>query len=607
METAVDSTLLAVDDYGSDRLEDTAENESDDAWLIEATESTDRTAVEHLLDTIAFSDWHFYSSFTDIISNPGNVLPLHLRQDVQLLRPSDASFPVFSADLGNYVGYREYQWENDLPNLKTICDEQQSLIILLDSQSALSPSENTNMLLHLAANQPTVIVFFGDQLPEFLQHISLPVLHAPDDSKTAQAMAVQVIFGGQEVSIAGRTGMDALILGHAPPEAVGIKREKLADIERYVRRAIRRKAIPGCQVLVAKSGKIIYDKTFGYHTYEKELPVQPQDVYDLASLTKAAATTLAMMQLYDESRIDLAMRVKDYLPEYNSTGLRYLRLRHLLAHHTGLQANLPIAHWLRQDDLFQQSSSASHLTAVSRDLYLKNGVSDGLLEELKEVRTARRPFYRYSDVNFILLQQLIERLGGLPLDQYLDRYIYDRMGLRQLQFKPGLAMSEQQIVPTERDRKWRRQLVQGEVHDESALLLGGVAGHAGLFSNARDLAALFQMLLNEGHYGGDQFFQTGTVAQFIKRNGYNYRAFGFDRLAGHSKKLLRYGASKATFGHTGFTGTCVWADPENDLIFIFLSNRIHPNKYNNRLQKMGLRERIHKIVYKSLDTYKEEV
>ena len=149
--------------------------------------------------------------------------------------------------------------------------------------------------------------------------------------------------------------------------------------------------------------------------------------------------------------------------------------------------------------------------------------------------------------------------------------------------------------------------MRGEVHDESATLLGGVGGHAGLFGNARDLAALFQMLIQDGTYAGDRYLQAQTIKEFTKRNGYNYRAFGFDRLAGHSKSLRRYGASDNTFGHTGFTGTCVWADPEEDLIFIFLSNRIYPDKYNNKLQKLGLRERIHKIVYQSLDSFRQDV
>jgi CubicO group peptidase (beta-lactamase class C family) len=303
----------------------------------------------------------------------------------------------------------------------------------------------------------------------------------------------------------------------------------------------------------------------------------------------------------------LSERLDAYLPAYQKSGLKYLRLRHLLAHQTGLQANLPIAQWLRKDDLFQTVKSEGYLTAIGKDFYIKNGVREDLLEELEQVRTPRRPFYRYSDVNFLLLQQVVEEVSGQPLDNYLQQYFYDRMGLHRLQFRPGLQIPEEEIVPTEKDKKWRKQVVRGEVHDESALLLGGVAGHAGLFSNARDLAVVFQMLLNQGNYGGQQYLQPATIDKFTSRNGYNYRGFGFDRLAGHSKSLQAYGASKETFGHTGFTGTCVWADPDNDLVFIFLSNRIYPDKYNNKLQKLGLREHIHKVIYQSLGSFQEEV
>lgn len=599
------AALELVDDYGLDRLEEIADEE----WLpaVEVGSVGSGPKADHLLDTISFEEWEFYANGSQVQQNPGALLPLSTKTEVQVLRNTADVYPAFAASLGELVAFREYEWSSELPQLPLDCEQPATTLVLLDEQALADWRALLPQWLALGADHPTALVYFGSELPEILAQWPFPVLQMLDASATAQAMAVQMLYAGQDTYYNEKGWLAAHRLGHAPPEAVGIERERLNRIDRYVERAIRRKAIPGCQVLVAKSGQIVYDKTFGYHTYEKEQAVDHQSVYDLASLTKAAATTLGVMHLYETGQVDLAERLREYLPEYQKTGLRYLRIRHLLAHHTGLQANLPIAHWLRQDDLFQTTPSEDYPLAVSSDFYLKQGVREQLLSEVKKVRTARRQFFRYSDVNFILLQQVVEQVSGRVMDEFLNSEFYQPLGLQRLRFRPGKDLPYAEIVPTEHDKRWRNQVVQGEVHDESAALLGGVAGHAGLFSNARDLAVLFQMLINDGSYAGDQYFQAETVAQFTKRNGYNYRAYGFDRLAGHSKSLRYYGASNNTFGHTGFTGTCVWADPEEDLIFIFLSNRIHPYKHNQKLQKLGLRERIHKIIYQSLDSFEEEV
>lgn len=597
-------TTAFLDDYGYDRLSDAAEEEWLNAFDDEPT--TSNPGFDHLLDTISFAEWEYYSNTGQVVQNPGHLLPFSAQQEIHLLRSAAEDFSVFRTGLEEMTPSREFVWESTLPDLPLLCREQIPLVVLLDDKSMPQWQSQIPGLLQFSRDQAVAVVYFGADLPAVLLDQPFSLLHLPDQRETAQAMAVQMLFGGQDTYYAQKGWLAATRLGHAPPEAVGVDRSKLQRIDRYVERAIRRKAIPGCQVLVAKSGKIIYDKSFGYFTYDKEQRVNHQSIYDLASLTKAAATTLGVMDLYEAGEVDLAARIKDYLPQYQKYGLKHLRIRHLLAHQTGLQANLPIAHWLRQKDVFQSEASADYPLAISSDFYLRNNVRETLLEEMKKVRTARRPFFRYSDVNFILLQQVIEETSGMALDDYLRLNFYDPMGLRRLRYRAGLVFPKSEIVPTEHDKRWRAEVVQGVVHDESAVLMGGVAGHAGLFGNARDLAGLFQMFLQDGTYGGRQYLEAKTIEQFIRRNGYNYRAFGFDRLAGHSKSLKYYGASNDTFGHTGFTGTCVWADPEEDLIFIFLSNRIHPYKYNNKLQKLGLRERIHKIVYQCLGSFQEE-
>ncbi|MEM1215745.1 MAG: serine hydrolase [Bacteroidota bacterium] len=604
-ETTPTDSLTSVDEYGLDRLEEL----SDEQWLPEvavSAESSMRVAT-HVLDTVNWQEWSYYANGMRLLGNPGRLLPLHPGYNVQLLRPTGVPLVTFASNLGREVDFRESTYGPDLPTVSPNCTREEPLVMLVTEAEVAWLQQHTISVQQWYRELPTVLIYFGETLPKTLRQAPVPVLHLPDATATAQALAVQALFGAADLAMQDGEVLAATRLGHAPPEIAQIDRSQLDRIDRYVQRAIRKRAIPGCQVLVAKNGKIVYDKTFGYHTYKKEQAVRPTDVYDLASITKAAGTTLGLMRLYEQGEISFNARLRDYLDVYDRSGLKYLKLKYLLAHHTGLQSNLPIARWLRQPDLFTVEKHEDHLVALGKDVFLKNGVREEVLAEMPRVKIPRRGYFRYSDVNFLLLQQVIEAKSQQSLDDYLTQHFYEPLGLRRLQYRPGLRLPEQEIVPTERDQKWRKQLVHGEVHDESALLLGGVAGHAGLFGNARDVATVFQLLLNGGEYGERTFLNSKTIDRFTRRNGYNYRASGFDRLVGHSKSLRYYGASEATFGHTGFTGTCVWADPENDLVFVFLSNRIHPNKYNTKLQKLGLRERLHKIVYQSLGTFGEEV
>lgn len=606
---AVDSTMHSsyTEEYGFDRLEE--EQEENIEW---SREELIVSSAATIFDTLSFTDWLSHAQAVHLVKNPSGLWPLTTQSKVQVLLEDAADKDLFVSQLSRELQLKKQTYQ-DLKHKRTFFSDDQrctddALIYVVDDalyQTWSQEVETLTKLYELAKTRSVLLLYFGENCPEEFARWPISILQIKHSDALGQSMAAQAVLGSQDV-FQNNEKIEASRLGYASAESVGINPEKLKDIDKWVNRAIRRRAIPGCQVLVAKGGKIVYDKAFGYHTYSKEQEVATDDVYDIASITKAAATTLAVMKLEEQGQLDLKDRIKDYLPDYKRSGVAYLRLRHLLSHHSGLQSNLPIARYLNQKDVFTTSEQTDYSLALDKDFYLKSGVRESLLASLKKVRSPRRGFYRYSDVNFILLQQLIEQQAAMPLDDYLYQNFYHNLGLQNLQFRPGLAINENRIVPTEKDKRWRKKLVQGEVHDESAALLGGVAGHAGLFSNAKDLAVLFQMLLNEGRYADKQYLAPNTIEKFIERNGYNYRAMGFDRLAGHSKNLRYYGASLKTFGHTGFTGTCVWADPDNDLIFIFLSNRVHPYKHNDKLQKMGLRERLHKIVYKSLVKGSEE-
>jgi len=367
--------------------------------------------------------------------------------------------------------------------------------------------------------------------------------------------------------------------------------------------AIRRRAVPGAQILIAKRGRIVFEKAYGYHTYAKEQPVLMTDLYDLASLTKAIGTTLAVMQLYDAKQLSLSDRLGRFLGQYNRSPIRRISLQQLLAHQSGLPALLPVRFFTNKKSPLQPQEDGHHSLALGTSQFLDTRVRDAFLAKIIQTPVARVPRRRYSDINFVLLQQVVESVSQSPMDSLLSERFYQPMGLRRLGYRPTFRWQPDEIIPTVIDKRWRGGLVQGIPHDEGAVLLGGVGGHAGLFGQAADVAAIFQLYLNGGQYNGHTFFSAETVERFIKPNGFNTRATGFERLAPIYPDLIAAGASNATFGHTGFTGVCAWADPEHELIFVFLSNRIYPDPNSRNFYKLRLRRRLHKVVYNALDSW----
>ncbi len=453
-----------------------------------------------------------------------------------------------------------------------------------------------------------ILVHYGDadlvDIPDSWTWINLSL-----ESKEAANSVVQAIFGARALRgrlIDGRgTSMPAVRSGYREPEEMGIDRFRFDKIDHAVNRAIRYHATPGAQLTVMKGGQIIYERSYGFHRYAKEEPVKVSDLYDLASVTKAAATTLAVMKLYDEGRIDLEARVSDYLPEYADKVPGNYRIDQLLSHHTGIQPSLPIYPYFN-DEFIQDAPDPLHGLPLSTTRWLDNRTPDLLRHSLDHVEFTRQPTYRYSDVNYVLLQLIVESISGKPLDSFVAEHFYEPMGLNRLTFRPRDHYPERQLIPTIVDKWMGRGELHGYVHDEGAAMLGGVAGHAGLFGNAHDLARLFQLLNDRGVYAGKQLISEKTVDLFTRRSPYNHRALGFDRLAGSYGSVISAGASNRTVGHTGYTGTCVWADPDEDLVFVFLTNRIHPDPANERLLEYHTRSQIHRDVYRALRTYRND-
>jgi len=396
------------------------------------------------------------------------------------------------------------------------------------------------------------------------------------------------------------------------PSLVGLDSVKLQKIDAIANEAIEKRAAPGCVVLVARNGKIAYEKAFGYMSYDRTEPVYPETIYDMASCTKICATTMSVMKLYDEGRLDLQKSLGDYLPWVKGSDKDTLRLWDILLHQAGLVPDVvfykEIVDTTREQNpfpgFFVPSPDSTHGVRVADRMYLRNDWRDTM--DLRIVQSKLLPRkYIYSDNDFIFLGMVVEAISGMTLDQYVKKTYYDPLGMTVAGFKPRERFPLWRIAPTADEPIFRHQLIRGDVHDPGAAMFGGVAGHAGLFSDAYDLALLEQMLLNGGKMNGIQFLKPSTIQLFTGyHSAISRRGLGFDKPekdnATRKEPYPCLSASPETFGHTGFTGTCVWVDPKYDLVFIFLSNRVNPIENNPRLSSLSIRGRIQETVYQAM-------
>lgn len=544
------------------------------------------------------------------------LLPLRAGGSYKVVSLENQAFPSFMSSAARFAELHDVKWVGRAaPKELPAAAGEQLIFVVKSSQDGPDSINWWPLCQRLARKFQLLIVYFGPA--EALANIdaSVSVLHIPVHNEWAEDLAAQALFGAAEVSGQLAQNINALFfagagdflpqirLGYAPPESVGIDRHELQDLDRIMAEAIRARAVPGAQILIAKRGRIVFEKAYGHHTYAQEQPVLTTDLYDLASLTKAIGTMPAFMQLYEEGQLRLSDRVGRFLGQYSRSSIRRISLHQLLAHQSGLPALLPVRFFTNKKSPLRPEQDDRYRVALGPSHFLDASVRNDFLAKIIQTPVARIPRRKYSDINFVLLQQVLESLSQMPLDSLLRERFYDPMGLRRLGYRPNFHWLPDEIIPTVIDNKWRGELVQGIPHDEGAVLLGGVGGHAGLFGHAADVAAIFQMYLNGGHYNGHTFFSPETVERFIKPNGFNTRATGFERLAPIYPDLIAAGASNATFGHTGFTGVCAWADPEHELIFVFLSNRIYPNPNSKNFYKLRLRRRLHKVVYNALDSW----
>ena len=388
--------------------------------------------------------------------------------------------------------------------------------------------------------------------------------------------------------------------------------DKFYRVDSIVSDAIDKGAFPGCVVLAAKDGKIIYQKAYGHYQFNpSSTQTKPESIFDLASLTKISATTVSIMKLYDQGKINLNGKLGDYLPSTKGTNKAKLRISDILLHQAGLEPDVLFYKYVR-DSVTHQPNPAiisaekpGFTIRVADNLYLRNDWLDTAFQLVLDSKLGPSNRYVYSDLDFIFLGEVVEAVSKMSLDQYVQKTFYKPLGMKTTGFKPLEKFTKDKIVPTEIDTLFRWQMLWGDVHDYSASVLGQVAGHAGLFSDAQDLFRLYQMLLNEGTFNDQHYLKSKTIKLFTSyHSSISRRGYGFDKPEkDNATRNQPYPATKVspeTFGHTGWTGTCVWVDPRSKIIYIFLSNRVQSQVNNGKLSELSIRGKIQDAIYKAL-------
>jgi CubicO group peptidase (beta-lactamase class C family) len=478
-----------------------------------------------------------------------------------------------------------------------------------------------DLLRQASAAKPSVVLLFGNPYAARYFPDVPNLLHCYEDGTINQDVAADMITG--RLSPRGRlpvsvhanmpagTGLDFAPMPHVDPVAAGMSPELLYRVDSIARDAVREHAAPGCVVLAARQGKIVYHRAFGYDTYDSTRPVSTETIFDMASVTKICATTLAVMKLYDQGKLDLDEDLGHYLPWVRGSDKERLKVRDILLHQAGLKAWIPFYRetidtvtGIARPGFYASVRTPEFQVPVADSFFMRTAWRDTMYKRILQSPLEKPGTYVYSDNDFIFLGKIVEALSGYALDEYVQREFYRPLGLVTTGFRPLERFPASRIAPTEMEKQFRRQLIRGYVHDPGAAMFGGVAGHAGLFSSAYDIAVLMQMLLDRGMMNGKRFLSDSTIARFTAYSSpVSRRGLGFDKPEKDNptrkEPYPALSASPLTFGHTGFTGTCAWADPETGLVFVFLSNRVNPD-VSNKLLRMNVRGNIQEQFYRAI-------
>jgi beta-glucosidase-like glycosyl hydrolase/CubicO group peptidase (beta-lactamase class C family) len=484
-------------------------------------------------------------------------------------------------------------------------------------------TENSKTFLYqLNKQNKTILTVFGTPYSlKYFQDFN-NVIVGYNEEEEAESITAQIIFGARgadgflPVTVGkfqygdGVCTNSNMRLKYGRPIEVNMNAKMLSKIDAIVQKSIDDRIFPGCQILVAKDGNVIYEKAFGYHTYSTDLPTKTTDLFDIASVTKVTATLPMIMKMQEQGKIDVNKKLGDYYTYPENSNKKDIVIKEMLCHQAGLPAWIPfyknsLDSLGSPDTLWYAKVQDSVFSVRILDsLFLKKSFQDSVWNMIYNCGLSPVKDYKYSDLGYYLLKQLIEKAYNDSLQHVTHRYLYAPLGMNYTLYNPKWnGWNVNNIMPTEIEKNFRKSLLIGTVHDQGAALLGGVAGHAGIFTNANDLAKYFQLLLNGGSYGGYRYYQAATITNFTsKQFKNNRRAIGFDKPTPIGQEGPTCdAASSESFGHTGFTGTMAWADPKNGLVYIFLSNRVYPSADVNTLSKQNIRQKIQQVIYDAIE------
>lgn len=568
-----------------------------------------------------------YQDALTVLKNNDSILPLReLNRNIASVSVGENVLP-FKRNVMDFAEVSHYHFQSireAIEGIKGLGDQDVLLLNLhastVRAKDAYGFGQGWEELFDLINKKTKVILtLFGN--PQALRAKDLSkldgIIIAYENHPLVQERAVQLIFGasaskgklpmairktfergsGIEVEWGGR-------LKFSQPEEFNIDPKKFDEIDRIALNGIAKGAYPGCQIVVAYKGSLIYRKSFGTKMYQTKDSVQHTDLYDIASITKIAASTTGLMYLQSTKGFSLDKQLKDHLegldPKYGS-----IRMRDMMAHQAGLPAWIPfykrtVEGGQPSSRVYSNQRTEEFSLQVANGLWIRKDYTDSIYQQIMRTPLNSKS-YVYSDLGYYFVKKILEKEYNTSLDQFLLNELYGPMGLRSLRFNPLIYIDKNKIVPTENDQAFRKQLIHGYVHDPGAAMLGGVGGHAGLFANATDLAGLMQMFINKGKYGGKYYLMPAVVEEYTRAQfSGNRRGAGFDRPTASGGGTCHSSASQQSFGHSGFTGTLAWADPEYGINYVFLSNRVCPDQENWKLRDMNIRTEIQRVIYEIL-------
>jgi beta-N-acetylhexosaminidase len=577
--------------------------------------------------------YELYENAITVIKNENEILPIQKLENEKIayVKLGDDKHSPFLSTLQKYTEVTEIS-EDNLDSLQVRLKPYSKVIVGFHKADGAWKNHNwkpeevakldsiakyNNVILDVFAKPYALL-----QVTNFVNIKGIVISYQNTD--VSQVVSAEMIFGAVEskgklpVTINGMFPVNFGLqtkkinrLGFTAPENVGMDSKILARIDDLAKKAIVGKMTPGVQILVARKGKIIYQKSFGTHAYEGGMKVSNSDIYDVASLTKMVSTLPNVMQMYDKGKVTFDTKLEDMLPVFANSDKKNIHFKDLLSHYARLQAWIPFYKNTLDsvnkpsEKYYRQAVDAQFSKQVAENLFIRNDYHDTIMKAIADSKLLPKKEYKYSDFTFIILKDYLEKATGKTLDSLSYNNFYKSLGMNNTMYNPLMKYDVSSIPPTEVDTYFRYQTIQGYVHDMEAAMEGGVGGHAGIFSNAMDIAKMMQMYLQKGNYGNHQYFSAATFDAFntcyFCKEG-NRRGLGFDKpqLPGTPGPTCGC-VSPQSFGHTGFTGTIAWADPESEIVYVFLSNRTYPDSNApNTLSKENIREDIQKVIQQAI-------